>query len=240
MLNFIICEDQPLIRKEIINLILTIMMPCDTDYKIYEFDDFNLKLKRLINKKMPQNIFIIDIELPSGSGLDIARQIRETDWNSIIIIATAHYELAAEAVKNRLMLLDFVCKFNNFQTKLKETIITAIKIIDQKKALVVNSNRVTYKIALDEIIYIQKETIERKTVIVTTHEEHKINQPISYLLKQLDGRFIQTHRSCIVNKDYIKRIDYKNNKIIFNNNTYIYLISRSRKKDLRKNVGSYL
>jgi len=236
VLSFVICEDNKNIKKIVVDLITKIMMPHDFDYIIHDFDDYNNKLNKMVEQNNIKKIYILDIELSSKSGLDIARKIRERDWNSIIIIMTAHYELGIEAIKNRLMLLDFISKFNNFEERIKVSLELAIKIFEHKKSLIFERGNVLYKIKYDDIIYVIKDTVERKSIIKTLYTEYKISENISDLIKKLDNRFFQSHRSCIVNKDYIKKVDFKDGKITFSNNEYIYLLARDKKKGLKEHV----
>lgn len=237
MLNFVICEDNKKNREKLINIITKIMMPYDSEYMVHEFEDYNNKMNKLIHEPNEKKIYILDIELPSKSGLDIARKIRTKDWESIIIMCTAYYDLALEAIKNRLMLLDFISKFNNFEERVKTSLELAIKILANKKELILESGNILYKIKFDDIIYIIKDTIERKSIIYTISGEYKVNQNISNITKSLDSRFFQSHRSCIVNKEYIKEIDFKEGKITFENNQFVYLLARGKKKELKEYVG---
>ncbi len=236
MFNFVVCEDDKNIKENITNLITKTMMPQDLDYIIHEFDDYNNKVKKIIEQTNIKKIYILDIELSSRSGLDIARKIREKDWNSIIIIVTAHYELGLEAIKSRLMLLDFISKYINFEERLKSSLEIAIKILEHKKSLIFENGSILYKIKYDDIIYIIKDTIERKSVIRTIYAEYSVCDNISSIMEKLDSRFFQSHRSCIVNKDYIKKIDFKDGKITFNNNEHLYLLARGKKKGLKEHV----
>lgn len=235
MLNFIVCEDDKVVLKKIVNLITKIMMPFDFEYVINEFNDYRCDINKLAAQSS-KKIYILDIELPSKSGLDIARCIREKDWESIIIIVTAHSELGLDAVRNRLMLLDFISKFDNFESRLKLTLEIAVQILENKKTLVFESRSIKYRLKFDDIIYIIKDTLERKSIIKTTYMEYRINENISSIKKRLDNRFFQSHRSCIVNTDYIKKIDFKEGKITFSNNEYLYLLARDKKKGLRERV----
>ena len=50
---------------------------------------------------------------------------------------------------------------------------------------------------------------------------------------KLDDRFYKTHRACIVNLDKIKKVDFKNEIIYFDNNLKIDYLSRNYKKGLK-------
>ncbi len=238
MVNFIICDDNQIMNKNIEKIITKIMMPLNDDYKIYSFLDYNNSLKSLIHKKIGNKIYILDVEIPSKSGLDIAHEIRTDDWDSIIIFLTAHYELKQAAFKNRLMLLDFISKYDNCEEDLTENIKLALKILGTKQVLTFMSNYVTYRINLSDIVYIVRDSVDRKVIIRTPYTKYIVNKNISEIKKQLDDRFYQTHRSAIVNKDYIAEIDYKKDIITFKNKETFNLLSKGKKKGLKLCVGS--
>ena len=52
-------------------------------------------------------IYLLDIETPSASGIDIARKIRKHDIESMIIFITGHEELGDVVLKNNTMFLSF-------------------------------------------------------------------------------------------------------------------------------------
>ena len=93
MLKFIVCEDNEIIRKKNISVINKVMFSNNVNYNIFEFNSYNNDLLDIINDNSGRKVFILDIELGSKSGIDIARLIRKNDWESFIIISTAHYEL---------------------------------------------------------------------------------------------------------------------------------------------------
>ena len=87
---------------------------------------------------------------------------------------------------------------------------------------------------IKHILYITKDTVNRKSVIVTDNNTHKTYMTISELLKKLSPMFVQSHRSCIVNKERIEKINKNKNIIIFDNGMKIDLLSDSYKKGLMK------
>lgn len=80
-------------------------------------------LENLSNNPMTNRIYLLDIETKSGSGIDMARLIRKNDLDSVIIFVTAHEELSSTIIKEQLMVLTFICKFDNFEGKIKDAIV---------------------------------------------------------------------------------------------------------------------
>lgn len=110
MINFVIVDDNNMHRKKVSSIIMTIMMNNKVSFEIQEFGDFNSTLLNYFKNPKPNSIYILDLELPSGDGIDIARKIRDeyNDWTSPIIILTAHTSLYFQVYKQRLQILDLL------------------------------------------------------------------------------------------------------------------------------------
>lgn len=234
MLNFIVGEDERIIRERLNKIITSIMMPLDIEYRTNEFACYNCDFDRLVEQRLGPKIYILDIEMGLKSGLDAARKIREKDWQSIIIILTAHHELIYEALKNRLMILDFISKFDDYENKIKEALKLAIKIIyNNELTFSFVFNRIAYKIPYDDILYIIKNENNRTVLIRTFDDQYKSNLTLKEIKTKLNSSFAQTHRACLVNLFNVKAINFKSLVIIFKNNEECNLFSKNYKKEVR-------
>lgn len=236
MINFIICEDNKHVREFDENIISKIAMPHDFNYALYSFDRYNIKLKNLIHTPSDFKVYILDLELPNKSGIDIAREIRKIDWDSIIIILTSHDELELKLLKEKLLIFDFISKFDNYEKRLGETINMIIRKVDSKKIISFKCNKELHHVKIDNILYVNKDNFSEKTKITTNDNEYLLRDSLSSIIERLDSRFIQTHRACYVNKEKIKSIDFKNNIIYFINDTSTDYLSRNYKKKLRNEL----
>ncbi len=168
MIKFVQIEDNIFFANNVSQIITKIMMRKKDAYEIKHFKDYCPELKKLICEKEEQKIYILDIELPKKSGIDIAREIRNKgDYKSIIIFLTAHYELSMQVLENNLMILCFITKFNNFEEKLVNSINKSLNIVGKNKCLILEESNVLYRFNFEEIMYIIKDTVERKTIIRT-------------------------------------------------------------------------
>lgn len=233
MINFILCDDNDYVRELNERMISRVAMPYDFNYTINSFDRYNIKLKNLINTPSDIKIYILDLELPNKSGLDIAKEIRKVDWDSIIIILTSHDELELSILKQRLLILDFISKFDNYEERISEVINMVIEKIDTKKIISFKSKKELHHVKLDNVMYVFKDNETDKTMIVTVDGEYPVRDPLSSIADKLDSRFYQTHRACYVNLDKIESVDFKNSIVYFNNDTSIAYLSRNYKKELR-------
>ena len=232
MVNVVICDDNSKDLDSTAKLIEKYMLKNDIEYNRYLFDDYNDRFKSFINKKLPSRIYILDIETPSGSGIDMAREIRRKDLDSIIIFLTVHEELGNLVLKNDLMFLAFINKFDDYENRLNNCLDTSLKLLNQKRMLRFNDRNTVYTINLDDILYFTKDSYERKTIIVTDYTEYKVNNTLTEITGLLDERFKKTHRACIINQNRVSKLDKQNRTIIFDNGEQINLISSKYRREL--------
>ena len=87
-----------------------------------------------------------------------------------------------------------------------------------------------------KILYIIKDTGKKKIIIKTFFKEYAVSLNLNKIKNMLNNSFIQTHRACIINRENVKNIDFKENMITFVNNEKISLLSKTYKKDVKKYV----
>ena len=172
MLNFIICEDNSEVIKINQDIINKVMFNNNFDYKIYSYTTYNDELSNIIKCNIGKKIYLLDIELDSKSGIEIAREIRKSDWNSIILMTTAHTEMFPQVFKDRLMLFDFISKFDNYTDDLYNCIDKIIKIYSTKIPFSFNIRKINHQVSHDEILYLYFSKSERKTILRTISKEY--------------------------------------------------------------------
>lgn len=88
----------------------------------------------------------------------------------------------------------------------------------------------------NEIIFIER--IQKKTIIRTKKQDIEVTEPLFSIYNRLDKQtFIRTHKSYIVNVNYIKKISQwspKTYKIVFNGSNSDALFSYERYKEFTK------
>lgn len=240
MLRFVICEDSKQYQEKISVIINKTMMPYNFEYKISKFTEYNEELSKIIKNDTEQKIYILDIELPEISGLEIASEIREDDLESSIIFLTIHPEFQNDIFYSRLLAIDYIYKDKLWQDRFEETIIYTIKSINRKRILSFDFNYNSYRLPIKKILYIEKVQDNPKCKIVMEDGSvYEINKSISNLVDILGPSFYQSHKSCIVNIEQIKKINYADSTITFNNDQTVYLLSSRNKKGIREYVANY-
>ena len=232
MLNIIICDDNKRDLDKISKFVDNYMKRNKFEYKSFIYRDYNDEFMKIVKSKMPFKIYILDIETPSRSGIDVAREIRKKDLESVIIFLTGHDELGRIILQNDLMFLAFVNKFDNFYKRLNEVLYKAIDLVKLRRIIKIEDGTDIYLFDMNDILYLSTESFPRRTIIKTDYMECKVKKPLKNIVENLDDRFVKTHKSCIINKNRVTRIDKVKKIIYFDNNEKIDLLSDKYKKEL--------
>lgn len=224
MFNIIICDDNLRDANKIEKIVKKSLK--NYEYKIYMFNDYDKNFMKILNSDLLNKIYILDIETPTMSGIDVARLIRKNDYTSVIIFLSAHDDLSRIVAKKNLMVLNFINKFDNLEKNLINSLSVALSLVGKKKRITLESGRNIYNINIDNILYVTRDTIGRKSVIVCDNDTYKLSINLKSIIKELGDEFIQIHRACFVNKNRIKTISHKEMCITFDNGTNTKLVSK--------------
>lgn len=237
-MEFIIYEDD----KEFINcykkVILQLMGSSSINYKIIEIDHFDDGQRKILSKIQGNKIYILDVEVPGKTGIDLAREIRKTgDWISPIIVVTSHEEFQSVGYTAKILMLDFISKKEGMKQKLYEALTIALEMISPDKNLCFLTKGEMFQIPHQDILYIEKNLNDNASSIHTKDTVYSVRKTIQTLEAELvDGPFVKTHRSFLVNLKNIRHVDFDKGIITFNNNKTA-LLSRSNKKKLKEIMG---
>ena len=241
MVNFILYEDAEQIRSMYKDVNHNFFGNKDQNYKIVEFDRYTNTTLKQIKRIEGKKVFLLDIDVPGKSGLDLARKIRELgDWTSPLIIITSYQELKSDNLTGKMLMLDFISKNQNIKSNLKSALMTAYSILSSYKTISVKQKGEIFQVLYDSILYIEKNVNENYVTIETKEDSITIKGCINHITKFLmeDPRFMKVHRSCIINLLNVKSYDITNNKIKFENKE-TDLIARDKKKELKEKLCEY-
>lgn len=221
MINFII-EDINL--KETIE---KIMMNYNLEYKINKYND--QKTKEL------NRIYILNYDTTNKAEINKLLNIRinEDDWSSIIILISDNSNIKYRLVDNKLLILDVIDKNKDIYNQLIENIKISLKILTEtSNSICYTFKGILYNIPQKDIVYIESDSKNKRSVIKTETSEYYIPLTLSKIEKILDENFIKCSRSYIININKMREYNTKDNIIILNGNLKIYEISRQKKKEI--------
>ena len=231
-MNIVICDDSKsdaLAAKEIIKQTLhKLHIKAEFDYYTNASDIE----RKLIIKKEPLDILVLDIDMPGISGLELAEKLRAENLNLIIIFLSAHEEFVFKAIE--FQPFRYIRKIK-LESEMPVAIRSAIRVlkINSDKQLAFHTDDGEIKVMISDIMYFETET--RKAAI---HLKNGIKFLVSKTILQIQeliskDSFIMIHRSCVINADYVKKIS---NSIIMLDNEEKLLVSRTRYKSVKQQL----
>lgn len=224
MINIIICDDNVKDANKIEKIVKRYFNKMD--FNVYKYNDYDNKFFKIVSSDLINKIYLLDIEAPSMSGIDVARIIRKTDYSSVIIFLSGHDDLSRIVAKKNIMSLNFINKFDNLEHNLKYSLDLALSVVGKKRRVKFESRNVIYNIALDNILYVTRDTLSRKSIIVCDNNIYEVYINLKNVVGKLGDDFVQTHRACYVNKNRVKVINHKEKYIMFDNSKMIDLVSK--------------
>lgn len=232
MINFIIIDDNKKFLDIMIDIVTKVMMKNKFIYKTHCFTEYDDSFYEVMNSSIPNKIYIMDIETREASGIDVARKIRKQDIDSIIIFATVHNEAGLVLLKDDLMFLNFICKFDDFENNLYNSINKALEFQHHRNCIRFSDRGTIYSVPINDILYITKESNDRKSIIKTASTEYKVNLTLKEIIDLCGDSLVQTHRSCFVNMDRVRVVDKHSNIIEFDNGISVDMLSNMYKKGI--------
>ncbi len=212
MLNFVLCDDNLNALKRLESMLESVFINKKFEAQIAlsttEPSDIMEYLKNNI-----VNVVILDIDLKSKvSGLDLANLIRKKDKNIYIIFTTGHLEYGLLAYKYKTF--DYLPKPVTPE-RLEETIDRLFDDIYGNETNFVRLDNNKTIIKEDSIQYVQKDGM--KVIFHTDTRDYETYSSFKKILPQLSSRFMQCHKSYIVNMDKITDINVSDSSIFLDN-----------------------
>ncbi len=216
-----VCDDEPIFIEQIKHILL--------DCEIQGFTDSGQLLQAMEGGDRYDVIFL-DIAMPGLDGLGLAREIRETDREVLLVFVTSRVEFMQAGYEVRA-----------FRYLLKEQLQTGLPAIwtdiereleDRKDSyFVFEFNRQSYRYACREIVYFESNlrriVLHAKTgtaVLYGSLDEIEAQHPF----------FVRIHKSFLVNPGYIRAFS-SGNVITVNNE--VLPVSRRYKQRVERLMG---
>lgn len=227
MINIIICDDNDIFLKGLIDTVNNFFKNKRLKYKIHPFQDYGKEFIDIVqNQKIENKIYILDIETPTSNGIQIAKIIRKTDLNSKLIYISSYTKKYLEAVsKSDTMYIGYLSKKDDYQGKLKTLLNKIIKNGFRLEVIHFHDQGCFFNLDMREINYIDTDTKNRKIIIHMLTTSLAINKSLKEMIELLDYRFEYSHRGCIINRENALYVDTIVKIIKFKNGDTTTLLS---------------
>lgn len=214
MNKVLIVEDDMLLGDQLRQNLLSLSAICQVDHVN--------TLKDAVHKIESEtyHLFVMDLELPDGSGhefINYIRRIKEYEMTYIAVITgtrEATYNII-QAYNNNKCQLYFQKPFSmqEFKKQIKH-LFAYRRVKSESERLVIKKKQVNMFFELNDILYI--EINNKETTVFCTNGDFSIGRyPLSKLEKELpSNRFLRIHRGYIVNRDHIRHIEKSSGFVI--------------------------
>ncbi len=215
-MQIFLCDDNSMILSELKNLITdyfkdhTTLLPTITEFNNGE---------ALLNSSIIPDITFLDIEMPGVNGIFVGEELKKRNKNSLIFIVTSYDKY-----------LDDAMRFNVFRylskpiakDRLYKNLNDALKLISSyEEPFILETRHNNIKLLKSDIIC--AEAVSRNTIIHTIHGDYEVAKGFKYYTEFLtNDYFYRSHRSFIVNMNYISTFN-KSNISLYNGKISAYL-----------------
>ena len=204
MIHVALCDDDPHFLKQLRQATAQWFTERQIIFSAIEFSSAKHLLDSV--KETSYDVFFLDIEMPEVDGMQLAKLIRETLPDSIIIFLTSHDEFAPDGY--RVQALRYLSK-QTWKKFLSEAHDAATAQVEKQGtgSLTVSHYGNIQRIPHRDILYIRH--ISRYCEIaIKAGETIQDDRGIKKLFEIIgDGRFIFIDRGAFINLDYLQKIE---------------------------------
>lgn len=157
------------------------------------------------------DLLFLDIQMPGKDGMDVARELRRRQWNTILIFVTA----LSEYVYDAFDVGAFHYLVKPFEDeKLSEVFQKALEEYEkrhkpmpaqERKTILIRQGSVSSAVPVESIIY--AEVFNRKVTLHTVNGDMEYYGKLTELSQQLGEDFFRTHRAYLVHLKYVMKYD---------------------------------
>ena len=204
------------------------------NFEIHVFKNYDNNFFDIVRQELDNKVYILDIETPSGNGIDVAKKIRNKDLNSFLIFISSYTaKYINQVVSSDTMFIGYISKRKNYHEELLKKLKKIFKLGFQKNIIRFKDQGIIYTFDMRNIIYIEADSKKRRSIIHTQSGKTEVRLTLKKLMQVLGYRFEYSHRSCIINHEQVFYIDTIVKIVKFKNGTTINLLSDSFIKKIR-------
>lgn len=215
MLKIYVCEDNLPEQMQIVSIIRKIICIEEYDMAFALATNNPHKLLSAIGRSPAAAIYFLDVRLNSDmNGIELAAEIRRFDPRGFIIFITAHEEACYLTFQYKVEAMDYIAK--NDMRHLRISIADCLKKANELYTAITNTAHQLFRfkvgsqlitLPMEEILYFESSPAAHRIIAHTTNGTMEFYGSIRDLAGQADKRFLLSHRSCLVNTEYISSVD---------------------------------
>lgn len=199
MINFAICDDEPIMAQEILDRLSQYMKEKQIDsYCASSFSGG----RALLESPCDFDVIFLDIQMARPDGMETAKLLRQRKNHSLLVFVTVLKECVFDAFQ--VEAYDYLLKPLD-DGHFWRTMDRAMNFLQQREAgrIVIRRGASCQVIPFDQIVYCEVQG--RKVHIHQTDGEIiEYYDKLEDLERRMDGRFFRCHRSYLVNLEHVR------------------------------------
>lgn len=203
-MNVAICDDDPIFcqkMEKLVNKVFNSNCSCEVFYSSERL------LQYLDEQPAFFQLYLLDIEMPGLDGFQLAKLIRKSDSEALLVFVTNHEEEMPNAFDVRAF--HYLVKPLN-EDKATEVLLSAERFFSKRRLLFrFVSRKQFYSLFVSQIEYFESNgrKIRVHTLDETIHEYYDTLDEVE--IKVETGNFARVHKSYLVNMEYLHRVENK-------------------------------
>lgn len=235
MYRIALCDDNPIYLEQIEQIISEFGEQNHLGMTLKSFSDSDLLMEYIEDKKL-FDIYILDMDMPVHTGLDLAKEIRKVSRTACIVFLTSFANYAVEI--GGLDIFRYVLKGSE-NSKIPELLDAAFRQMEQMsddKIYIIQNERKFIKLYQRDILYVYKEK-KYSVIALTAGAAEKERQPLQAVYQKMDNPCMYLlERGFILNMQRIREIG--KGKIIMEDGHEIFT-NRENLQNLKAALTAY-
>lgn len=235
IVNFAICDDSSADNDMIEHNIIKYATEKKIDYNITKF----INGRDFINsaKTFKFDVVLLDVEMPGMNGIEVAKQLRTFDEDTLIIFITLYQGYAFQA--SQAIPMGFLIKAIDYK-KMSALLDRCLRIISSRqiREILINIHTKNTDMWVDEIkiVFIEKDR-NRLNIYTNDGDCITIYDSMSNIFPFLDDKyFIEVYKGLVVNYLYVKRITGDTLFLEYNSNQKSFILSPAKLRAVKQKI----
>ncbi len=231
MLRFGICDTDTQFLSKLADTLHKMFDPCKIEYM---YGPLALEVFLQSGNAANVDVLITEIELRKQNSIELISRCMEESSATQVVFMTSKIEFCTEVYEARhcgLLIKPIQIK------ELERNIKRALTLLEQikKSGILVQKNGTTHVVRASSLIYVEGRG--RIIKIRTDSETLESYEKVSDFIYRLDGRFLQCHKSYVVNMDRVNK--FQGDSFLMDDGALVP-ISQSRRKVVRESFLKYM
>lgn len=236
-LKIAFCDDEIVEIKKIKNYLELFQVKTEVEMVVEYFNSGEILLQKYAREKDPFDIVVLDMEMPSMSGIEVAQEIRKKGGRNVLIMFLTSYPKYMHQSFN-VQAFQYLLKPIAYDALCNE-LTKAFEYIreDDRSIVLPNTENVEIVFRLRDIYCIDKEKGASIMKVSMIQGESEVRGNINEIEEKLiENHFIRVSRSCIVNMSHI--VLFKKDMIQLEGGKMVQM-SRRKIKEVKESFARY-